>query len=305
MNRNRLYKEILLLVFLGCVTNLAAIVHKPRGNEENIKLDIRGKERIYYELDDDGLLYKNIGKQFNAGDSIQVGIYTRTFKAPTGKKKRNYGLKVQINNELPFELRYRKESSGVTSSERPGWNYTKSGRWFIYLPVEEKNYTIKIEPLKGNPVVYARLNSNLINKDGNYVEIIRTVNQQDRVGIKTEGEKKASKWYILNSKNQQQFEIKGPAKVRAFSRLQFDNKSMMDDYYIFVREDGIDFGTFYFKTEISGESSVADSNDPVGKWRSFWLNIPDGKHYYTFSLTHLDKKQDITVFIRLKEWEEE
>ena len=91
MNRNQLYKEILLIVLLGFITNLAAIVHKPMGNEENIKLEIRGKERIYYELDDDGLFYRNIGKQFNSGDSIQIGIYSRTIKAPTGKKKRNYG----------------------------------------------------------------------------------------------------------------------------------------------------------------------------------------------------------------------
>ena len=66
-----------------------AVIHKPKGDEDNIKLNIRDKERIYYELDDNGLLYTNIGKQFNTGDSIQVGIYTRTIKAPTGKKKRN------------------------------------------------------------------------------------------------------------------------------------------------------------------------------------------------------------------------
>ena len=73
-------------------TTLVAIVHKPSSKkEEKITLKIKDKERIYYELDDNGLVYKNIGKQFNINDSLQIGIYTRTIKAPTGKKSRNYG----------------------------------------------------------------------------------------------------------------------------------------------------------------------------------------------------------------------
>ena len=305
MNRNQLYKEILVVVLLCLITNLAAIVHKPKDNKESIKLEIRSKERTYYELDNDGLRYKNIGEQFNSGDSIQVGIHTRTIKAPTGKKKRNYGFEIQINDEAPFELKYKKEGSGVTSPDRPGWNYTQSGKWYIYLPIKGKNYTMKIIPLKGNPVVYVRLTSNLITKDGSYGDIIQTLNRQDRVSIKTEGKQKATKWYFLNNKNQQQFEVRGPAKVRVFSRLKFDDESMADDYYIFVREDGIDIGTYYFQTEKSMESSVVESKQPVGKWRSLWLNIPDGKHYYTFSLINMKANQDKTAFIRLKEWKEE
>ena len=242
MNRNRSYKRILLIVLLGFITNLSAIVHRPRGNEENIKLEIGGKERIYYELNDDGLQYHNIGKQFNSGDSIQVGIYTRTIKAPTGKKKRNYGFTVQINDETPFELKYNKEGSGVTSPDRPGWNYTKSGVWYIYIPVRDKGTRIKIVPMKGNPVVYVRLTSRLIDNKGTYGEIIKTVNRQDRIDIVTK--EKMRKYYMLNGTNLQQFEIQGPAKVRTFSRLKFDNKSMTDDYYMFIREDGIDLGTY-------------------------------------------------------------
>ena len=80
---------------------------------------------------------------------------------------------------------------------------------------------------------------------------------------------------------------------------------LTDDYYIFVREDGIDFGTYYFQTEESSESSVLNSKETVSKWRSLWLNIPDGKHYYTFSLSNLAENQRKTVFIRLKKCTEE
>ena len=135
MSQNQLYKEVLVVVFLCFITNLVAIVHKPNDKAESIILEIHGKERTYYELDNDGLRYNNIGKQFNSGDSIQVGIHTRTIKAPTGKKKRNYGFTLRVNNDSPIELRYKKEGSEVTSPDRPGWNYTQSGKWYIYLPI--------------------------------------------------------------------------------------------------------------------------------------------------------------------------
>ena len=64
-------------------------------------------------------------------------------------------------------------------------------------------------------------------------------------------------------------------------------------------------GTLNAKVHIPTESSVLDSKETVSKCRSLWLNIPDGKHYYTFSLTNLAENQGNTVFIRLKEWTEE
>ena len=154
--------------------------------------------------------------------------------------------------------------------------------------------------------VFGILNSsNLIEQNGSYGEIIHTVNRQDRSEIITAGKQKPTKWYVLNTENKQQFEIRGPAKVRAFSRLEYAGKNITDYYYLFVREDGIDLGSYYFRTEKSTESSVMDSKYPVGKWRSLWLNIPVGKHYYTFSLPSMEANQDKTIFIRLKEWKEE
>jgi len=286
-------------------TNLVAIVHKPSSKKEKrIALTIKGKERFYYELDDNGLLYKNIGKQFTLDDSLQIGIHTRTIKAPSGKKSRNYGLRVQIDDGLPFELRYKKHGSRVTSPDRPGWNYTKSGVWYIYIPNKPGWTNIKILPMKGNPVVYVRSTSSKIDNKGKVSEIIRTVNNQNRVSIKNLDKNTSTKWYVLNSDNQQQFEIEGPAKIRAFSRMQFDQNIVKDDYYIYIRENGIDLGTYYFQTEKSKQSINLNSSVPISKWRSLWINVPKGKHYYTFSIPQIDSNQDKTIFLRLKQWEE-
>ena len=302
MRLNQFYSHIKIIILLLYLVTLNAKVHTPTENEENIELAIHGKEWTYYELDD-GLIYDDIGKQYDIGDSIQVSIYSRTIMASPGKKNKKYGFRVTINDNEPLLLKYKKEKSDVTSLERPGWNYSKSGIWYFYLPIKENGYKIKIEPLDRKPVVYMRLTSHSIKKKGSFSEVIKTVNHQDRIDIVTNEKKR--KYYILNGENQQLFEIQGPSKVRVFSRIKFDNNRLIDDYYIFVREDGIDLGTYYFQTEKSTESSVLDSKETVSKWRSLWLNIPDGKHYYTFSLANLAENQGNSVFIRLKEWTEE
>ena len=90
-----------------------------------------------------------------------------------------------------------------------------------------------------------------------------------------------------------------------FTRVQFEIGDLKEDYYIRIREDGYDLGTYYFQSKRSDVSYVSKTQKSVGKWRSVWLNIPKGKHYYTFTLPNIDQNWDKSVFIRIKEWEEE
>ena len=309
MKRNQFYRYINIIILLVYLTALNARVHTPIEDEKNIILIISGKEITYYELDD-GMIYDNIGMQYNIGDSIQVGIYSRTIMASAEKKNKKYGFIVQINDNEPQKLKYKKEGSNVTSPERPGWNYSKSGTWYFYLPIQENGYTIKIEPLDRKPVVYLRLTTNRIKKKGRFTGVIKTVNHQDRWRIETRKESDTGAdvtttyWYPLLGNKQQQYEISGPASVRMFTRVQFENGDKEQDYYIQIREDGYDLGTYYLQSEISDKSFVAKTQKPVGKWRSIWLSIPKGRHYYTFTLPNIDDNLDKSVFIRIKEWEQ-
>ena len=310
MKLNQFYNHINIIILLIYLSVLNANVHTPIEDEENIKLTIHGKEWTYYELDD-GLIYDDIGKQYDIGDSIQVSIYSRTIMASPGKKNKKYGFRVTINDNEPLQLKYKKEKSDVTSLERPGWSYSKSGIWYFYLPIKENGYKIKIDPLDRKPIVYLRLTSHSIKKKGRFTEIIKTVNHQNRIKIETKRTGDQTKgtittlWYSLNERNQQQFKINGPATVRIFSRILFDSNQLMGDYYILVKEDGVDIGTYYFQTEKSTESSVLDSKETISKWRSLWLTIPEGKHYYTLSLPGIENNKNQKVFIRLKEWAKE
>ena len=310
MKLNQFHNIIRIIILLLYLATLNAKGHVPIGNEDNIKLMISGKEITYYELDDK-LIYNNIVKQYKMGDSIQVSIYSRTIMAFSGKKNKKYGFTVQINNDEPIQLYYNKGSSDVTSSERPGWAYSTSGIWHLHLPIQENGYKITINQIDRKPVIYLRLTSNRIKNNGRFTEIIKTVNHQDRTTIETKRKNRSKKepintlWYSLDASNQQQFEIRGPSTIRIFSRLLFDSNQKKEDYYILVKENGIDLGTYYFITEKSNESIVANSKNNVSKWRSIWLTIPEGKHYYSLALSNLKTNQDPTVFIRLKEWDQE
>ena len=152
-----------------------------------------------------------------------------------------------------------------------------------------------------------RGSSNELIKQGKFSERLKTVNRQDRWRIETRNEKeiKTRLWYPLKKDKQLQYEINGPASVKIYTRVEFDNGNPKDDYYMRIREDGYDLGTYYFNTEKSEQSSVSKTGNTVGKWRSVWLNIPKGKHYYTFTLPNIEDNLEKTVYIRLKEWQEE
>jgi hypothetical protein len=306
MKRNQFYNSIKIFLFFFHVACLHGEIHIPIDNENEITLRINGQNRTYHELDKGGLSYHHIGSEHEFGDSIKVGIYSRSIKSFKGNKKKKFGFKIQVNDDEPFELTYKKEGSNVTSPDRPGWNYTKSGVWFFYLPVQEDEYEIKIKPLSKKPIIYLRLRSNVIKKKGKFSNVIKSVNHQKRTKIDTKNDNDeldnvSTLWYALDKNKHQQFQIKGPKNVRIFSRISYQNQ-LLDDYYISIREDGIELGTYYFITEESTKSFIFSSKVPVSKWRSIWLTVPEGIHYYTFSLPDIENNFQHTTFIRIKEW---
>ena len=309
MNQNQFCKLKLigLVLLLSSINLIYAKIHTPRGEESKIKLKINSKERTYYKLDKNGLNYKNIGKQVEIGDSIKIGIYSRTTKSQTGKKIRSYGFSIEIDDNKPEIIKYKKAGGNVVSKDRPGWVYTESGIWYYYLIAKKNGYRIKIKPLKGNPPgTYIRVSSNKLKRKSGSFQTIKTVNSKNSWRITTESQpdkiSKPKLWYPVFSENQQQFEIVGPATVRVFSRVKYTDQEINKDYYLRIREDGLDLGNFYFQADKSDISYVTKTGEHVGKWRSMWLNVPRGKHYYTFTLPEINQNSDNTVFIRIKKW---
>ena len=120
MKLNQFHNSIKIIILLLYLATLNAKVHAPIGSEEDIKLTIHGKELTYYELDN-GLIYDDIGKQYDIGDSIQIGIYSRTIKASTGKKKRNYGSKGIKSGKPVNDVRGSNRMDSPGQFSRPEW----------------------------------------------------------------------------------------------------------------------------------------------------------------------------------------
>ena len=75
MSQNRFYRItifIFSLLFLNIII-LQAGIHAPKGEEDKIKLRIKGKERAYYELDKNGLKYNGVGEKCKMNEGIWCG----------------------------------------------------------------------------------------------------------------------------------------------------------------------------------------------------------------------------------------
>ena len=114
------YRYILILSFIF-LASLNAKIHAPIGNEKEVKLTMGEKEWIYYKLDKNGLIYNDIGREYDVNDSIQVEINSRSIMGVKSTKK--YGFTVQINNNEPLELKYKKDKSQLKNPNRLGWDY--------------------------------------------------------------------------------------------------------------------------------------------------------------------------------------
>ena len=113
--------------------------------------------------------------------------------------------------------------------------------------------------------------------------------------------KKSSYWYKLNEKsNELQFEAIGPTSIRVFTRLGQPVINDENSYTLFIKEDGLDIGTYFFKSEISAISLIKTSGEKVGKWRTCWINVPNGKHYYTIKNGGMSNNP---IYIKVKQYE--
>ncbi|MBC8256258.1 MAG: hypothetical protein H8E85_03025 [Candidatus Marinimicrobia bacterium] len=310
MSQNQFYK---FLIFIFLINYIFPSQILPINDEIKIRLNIGKRERVYHEIPEGGLLFQGIGHNIISGDSLKVedmvkiGIYSRTVKSPTGNTKRNFSFFIQWDEKTPLELKYKEKGSKVKSPDRPGWIYTNSGKWFIYLTAGEANRNFKIFSTKGSPVTYVRVTAGFIKAEGKKGDDYKTVNRQKRIDItilNKQDEMVSTYWYPLTGSNQQQYELNGPSKVRLYTRVMGNSENNYK-YFITIKEDGIEKGTNYFDSELSPTSIIANKKDSVSKWRSVWLNVPNGKHYYTFTLPDIEDNHEKTVYIRLKEWREE
>jgi len=289
--------KILILFCLSLVFSKTLIP----SNGSSVILEKDKKEYIYYNFKKDGLQYTSLGDEYSDNDSIRIKFFIRSVVPSESKGKQDFKIKLKLNNELDQVLRYIKSKSKLNIKGKYGRVSTQPGIWFVDMLVSEfseikifgdKNIIVRTQVNKINRDKYSSIGLNAINKEAKY--IIETKRKK--------GESKASYWYKLSSKKKEyQFEVEGPTSIRIFTRLGDPSIIQKEnDYSLFVKEDGLDIGTYYFNSNASSVSYLKTSKGKIGKWKTCWINVPKGKHYYTIRKGTLNDKP---IYLKVKQYD--
>ena len=290
---NLSYKFFIFLFFSTLISK--PLIPSDIDKETSILIKNNNKNYRYYELDENGLNYSNLDG-FSNEDSIRIKLFIRQVIAEKNNKEQNFGVNLILNNNDSKDILFTdKNNSSRKIPQRPGWTCTDAGIWFIDIMYKDfKNLSIKEIKSKTlrkflNDDLIIRAQINKISRAKATPKTIHTINIENKYKIDTFNTKREDNqsvisrdWYKLrDNQDELQFEVVGPTSIRIFSRIGFPSASSNNEYHIFVKEDGLDIGTFYFTTELSSMSNLAETGGKVSKWRTCWINVPKGKHYYT------------------------
>ncbi len=259
------------------------------------------KEYIYYQSNKDGLYYTNLGDKYSKDDSIRVKFFIRSIIPSESKGKQNFKIQLELNDKSSKVLKYIKSRSKLNIKGKYGRTPTQSGIWFVDMLAND----FKKIRISGNKNIIVRSQINEINRD-KYSSIgLSSINKESKYIIDTKrkgGESKASYWYKLSSKNNEyQFEAEGPTSIRIFTRLGSPSINLDENNYtLFVKEDGLDIGTYFFNSDASSISNLRTSKQKIGKWKTCWINVPKGKHYYTIRRGDLVSKP---IYLKVKQYD--
>ena len=319
---NNLYRLIIILFYttycFGIVLKPYSKTKKQIPNSIQLNINKNSNSKKYFILDKSGLEYKInsnfIRKVFdeepNLVDSIRLQFILRTFIAEQGPDNyKSFGVKAILNNQKERVLKFKKRKSKVSSSDKIGWKFTKPGYFYVTIPFDLNNQeiqSIRLDKVKGSSDIFARVIADPIYKGilkDNHIEPINNLAKSESIIL---ADSRKVKYYRLDlNGNSQQFRIKGPKRIRVENRIGIPlNFSESESYILNVTEDGFDFCDYYIKTQVSEESSLKNySKHKISKWRSIWINVPEGYHTYDISSNFSNLKDDSIILIKLREYE--
>ena len=280
-----LYKFFILTFF----ALLLAKPIDPLGTEKSVLISNskkKSKNYKYYELDKSGLEFTDLGS-FSNDDSLRIKLYIREVIAKEKKEKQKFKVDVSLNGSSET-VSFKNKSMGKHAlKNRPGWATTDAGIWFLDVKYSDfKNLRIN---RKSNEKLIIRTVVDKIDRSKLVSRTISTINSQKKYKIDTKSQKSGKLisryWYKLEQNSDKlKFEVEGPTSIRVFSRISNpSHNSKANDYSLFIKENGLDIGTFSFSSELSSLSNLNETGEKVSKWRTCWINVPKGKHYYTIS----------------------
>ena len=324
MKSIQLYKIILLFVLFSTLVLSESVSPSSSMQEEKINLvidtDKGKKERAYYLVDENGLLFKTkdfLKKGFRIGDKLNLQIMSRTYLASSNDSRKKFQFKLVIKKKgktlLDRNLTYNKKISSATSPQhKKGFSFTYAGYWFEDLKLTN-DLEIYVKPVAGvKQKVYTRLIANKNQKIKKTKSRISPIDYQKNITVSESGENEKKDWYLISENNKQQFKLDAMGKYQVLTRLVLDdleNKDNVLEYYeLIAYENNQKLGNYIMEGNPSATNARVEtdyrglSGKFLSKYSSFLVSVPKTDKKYSYYTFKLPKEDEHKILIKILEY---
>jgi len=325
MRLTLLYKTILLILLFNSFILPDSISPSSSMQEEKINLVIdteKGKkERAYYLVDDNGLLFKTkdfLKKGFRIGDRLNLQFMSRTYLASSNDNRKKFQFNLIIKKKgktlLDRDLTYNKRiSSAASPQHKKGFSFTYAGYWFEDLKLTD-DLEVYVMPVAGvKQKVYTRLIAKKNQKSKKMKSKISPIDYQKNITISESGSNEKKDWYLITKDNKQQFKLDSQGRYQILTRLVIDelknNDNVLEYYELMAYENNQKLGNYIMEGNLSIANARVEtdysglSGKFLSKYSSFLVSVPQTTRkysYYTFKLPKEDKRK---ILIKILEYD--
>ena len=253
---------------------------KPDKYGKSTKIQVKGKDRLYYRLD------KSNPVELTIDGPAKIKVYSRL---DMGKYKKDSKIDYKIYCKIDEDKTHYTRSGELS----PGVKFSKSkdgkigqGRDFT-LDIAPGRHKIKLYlGSKNKQVVYIRLLQKGA-KSSNTVDRVAMHPQVFTKQVKILVKENEYDYYRVGSSDSLELKVIGPSTIKVLSRLEY-NVTMNGGkkYRIGVYEDGKLINTFLKSTKLSETTVYKDdkSDLKLSIGDDFYIEVPKGEHTYTFKV---------------------
>ena len=132
---------------------------------------------------------------------------------------------------------------------------------------------------------------------------IKDISPKNKVDIEIITKKKES-YNILTKGKPISFTVEGPTYLRVYTRIPWSKETKGNKIYkLILQENEIEEKIITLESEVS-KVTKDKAGRPLSKWRSFYIEVPEGKNHY--KITHWSSPKD-TILLKFtyespKEW---
>lgn len=267
---------------------------KPQKAGKSVKIQVSGKSRTYYRLDQRNPM------EINIDGPTELKVLTRLdMSGIKAGKKIDYTIQASIDGKQTHFTRSAVVSKGVHFANSKKGQFGESAEFSLDIPSGAHKIKLFIED-QDKAVVYVRVlkKSQTVKTETHTVALFP---QKYSKQVKILVNEKEFDYFRVGNNDSLTLKVIGPTSVKTFSRLEYDvTMNGEKKYRVQVYEDGKLKNTFLLNTILS-ESAVykekSNSKKIISRGDSFYMEVPAGEHTYTFKVLDSGRSSLLKFYI--------